>query len=385
MRTLHAQRGQTFPVWIFGILTLLWLMMAVFNYANAVRWQIRAQNAADSVAQGIVSVQAAHFNSITANVHAAGIEEYRIRRTMQAMLNLLKGSGGCKYGTLTATGWIDCAAAYNSLRNNYIQQVARYGQLVQQMAALSEYSQTQQLADMQTIADQYASHCAGGNSPTAGDCAFKYTIAAPTARPSLSGALSDAGGEDNGDGVPLPNGGAIVSDLNPLQIEVDTCAQVSSPFAALWKLGGTQVFGLAAPFTAVGRAGATTTLVTQEWFNPGLQNNPQSPSQGAYNGPEFVESATDSQPSFYNAGTFCNSDNAAYDWYAVHWCANNWRSITNNPGNNLPPVFGGYIAGITTEEFSTWTGWWSAIPVSPYSGTFTPAAGNCNSNTPWNS
>jgi hypothetical protein len=55
---MHAQRGQTIPVWIFGILTSMMLMVMVFNYGNSIRWQIRSQNAADAVAQGIVSVQA---------------------------------------------------------------------------------------------------------------------------------------------------------------------------------------------------------------------------------------------------------------------------------------------------------------------------------------
>ncbi len=384
MNRLHAQRGQTLPVWIFGTLTMLWLMMAVFNYANAVRWQIRAQSAADSVAQGILSVQAAHYNSLTATVHAAAIEEWRIRRTMQGLLNIVQGSGGCGY-TSASPGWIDCAAAYHSLRNNYITEVTRYGQLVQQIAALSEYSQTQQLADMQTIAGQYASNCSTAGN-TGGDCAFKYTISTPVDRTSLSGAESDAGGENNGDGMTLPNGGSIVPDLQPLQIEVDTCAEVNSPFAAIWKLGGTTMFGLNAPFTALGRAGATTAMVTQEWFNPGELNNPNAAGSNPYNSPEFTESATNSAPSFYNATSFCTGNGTGYDWYAVHWCANLWNSITGaNPGTTRPPVFGGYKASITSDEFSTWTGWWSALPYPPYSGAFTPSASNCNSNVSWTS
>lgn len=164
---MHAQRGQTIPVWIFGILTSMMLMVMVFNYGNSIRWQIRSQNAADAVAQGIVSVQAQHFNQMLITVHAAAIEEYRIRRTLNALLMVLQGSGGCQTNGTAP----DCATAYNSLRNNYIAEVGRYGQLVQQMQAISNYTQTQQIADMNSIAQSFQTTCVS-SGPTGGDCVF---------------------------------------------------------------------------------------------------------------------------------------------------------------------------------------------------------------------
>ena len=380
----HGSRGQTIPVWTFGILTTLMLMLMVFNYANTLRWQIRAQNAADSVSQAIMSVQTQHYNLVMSDLHAAAIEEYRIRRTMAALLYLLQGSGGCSVGTANpapatpsgATGWIDCATAYSSLRNNYVAEVTRYGQDVQQIAALSNYTQTQQLADMQTIASSFEGNCAS-SGPTGADCAFTYTIANPTARPYLSGALADAGGEDNGNGRALPAGG-LVSDLNPLEIEVVTCAVIALPFNSFFKLN-------AQPFYAIGRAAATSTMVTQEWFTPGLLANPNAPGGAYFQPPEFPESSINAQPTFYNATNFCDSTSQNYDWYAVKWCSNSYTSTYATPTPGQPPLYGGYDTTVHTDEYSTWSGWWSAVPVPPYNGSWTPTSTNCSQHTAWNS
>ncbi|MBV8491525.1 MAG: hypothetical protein JO199_13440 [Candidatus Eremiobacteraeota bacterium] len=381
-RRLHAQRGQTIPVWTFGVLTSLMLMTMIFNYATSLRWQIRAQNASDSVAQAILSVQTQHYNQVTAQLHAAAIEEWRIRRTLAALVYVMQGSGGCTDQNATlgspavsgTSGWIDCAAAYNSLRNNYVAEVARYTADVQNMAALSNYTQTQQLADMQTIANSFETNCASSGA-TGADCAFTYTIANPTSRPSLSGAQSDSGGENNGDGEALPAGG-LVSDLNPLEIEVVACAEIAMPFSSFFHLN-------AAPFYAIGRSASTSTMVTQEWFAPGVLNNPNSPTNAYFQPPEFVESSTNSQPSIYNATNFCTSRNSAYDWYAVHYCSNSYLSAYTTPAPGVTPGYGGYSTTITSDEFSTWTGWWAAVPIPPYNGGWTPTTSTCNAQ-PWN-
>jgi hypothetical protein len=367
---MHAQRGQTIPVWIFGILTSMMLMVMVFNYGNSIRWQIRSQNAADAVAQGIMSVQAQHFNQMTITLHTAAIEEYRIRRTLNAMLMVLQGSGGCTY-----SGGVpfDCATVYGRLRDNYIAEVSRYGQLVQQMQSVSNYTQTQQITDMNTIAQSFENTCVG-SGPKGGDCIFTFAIATPTARPNLSGALVDAAGELNGDGMALPQ--PLVADLAPLQIEVTACALVTSPLQSFFKLN-------VQPFYAIGRAAATTTMVTQEWSAPGVQINPNSPGGGttAFQPPEFVESPTNSQPGNYSSGTFCNANQPTYDWYAVKWCSNSYMSVYN-PGP--PQQLGGFAGIVKSDEYSVWTGWWSALPIAPYSGKFTPSAGNCAQNVAWN-
>jgi hypothetical protein len=376
---MHGQRGQTIPVWIFGTITTLMLTFMIFNYANTVRWSIRAQNASDAVAQGVMSVQTQHYNEMMVTIHAAAIEEYRIRRTMNALLETLQGSGGCTTPT-TGTGTpFDCATVYASLRANYIAQVTRYGQLVQQMQSISNYTQAQQIADMNTIAQSFETTCTT-TGPTGGDCAFSFSVTAPTARPNTSGALIDAAGEDNGNGRTLPAN--IAQDLQPLQIEVIACAKVNSPFGSLLKLN-------IQPYYAIGRAAATSAMVTQEWFAPGSQTNPNSPGGATTFQPsEFVESPTNTSNGNigYSLTGFCDSGNQQYDWYAVHWCSNAYTSIFNTPapGSGAPPVYGGYETNVNSDEYSVWTGWWGVLPLAPYSGTFTPSAANCAQNVPWN-
>jgi len=374
---MHGQRGQTIPVWTFGLITTLMLTIMVFNYANTVRWSIRAQNAADAVSQGIMSVQTQHYNQMLMTLHAAAIEEYRIRRTLNALLEVIQGSGGCQISATGTTGVpFDCQIVYSSLRSNYIAEVTRYTQLVQQMQAISNYTQAQQIADMNTIATSFETNCTT-TGPTGGDCAFTYTVAQPTARPNISGALIDAAGEDNGNGRALPAG--IAQDLKALQIEVIACAKVNSPFGSFFKLA-------IQPYYAIGRAAATSAMVTQEWFAPGAQTNPNSPGTTAFQPSEFVESPTNSSNASigYSYSGFCNSGNAQYDWYAVHWCSNAYTSVFSTPAPGGPPVYGGYQTNVQSDEYSVWTGWWGVLPIAPYTGAFTPVAGNCAQNVNWN-
>jgi Putative Flp pilus-assembly TadE/G-like len=365
---MHAQRGQTLPVWTFGVLASLMLAFMVFNYGNSLRWQIRAQNAADAVAQGVMSVQAQHYNQMNITLHAAAIEEYRIRRTMNALLLVLRGNGGCV--SVVGGTPVDCAAAYQNLRANYIADVNRYTQLVQQMAQVTEYSPTQQQADMAAIVAQFQNSCVTGGS-TGGDCVFKYTISTPTARPNLSGAEVDAAGENNGDGLPLPS---LPADLQPLQIEVSACAQINLPFQSFFHMN-------TSPFYAIGRAGAASAMVTQEWNNPGVMINPNSPGGNKPFQPvEYPESATNTIPPSYSASNGCTAAAADYDWYAVHWCANSYNAIYAPPPGNP----GGFAGIINSDEYSVWTGWWSALPVAPVA-TFTPTSSNCSLGVPSNS
>jgi Putative Flp pilus-assembly TadE/G-like len=355
---VNGQRGQTLPVWTFGTLASLMLALMVFNYGNSLRWQIRAQNAADAVAQGVMSVQAQHYNQMNITLHAAAIEEYRIRRTVNALLQVLRGDGGC-VDTIGAIQ--DCAQSYISLRANYIAQVTRYTELVKQMESIVRYTPAEQQADMAAITAQFQNQCVA-SGPTGGDCVFKYTMTTPTARPNLSGAESDAAGENNGDGLPIPN---LPTDLQPLQIEVTACAQINLPFQSFFKMN-------VAPFYAIGRAGATTAMVTQEWANPGLQINPNSPGGNVpFQPTEYPESPTNSPPAGFSVTDGCNSNAIDYDWYAVHWCSN---SYVASYVNGIPGGFGGIIL---SDEYGVWTGWWSALPIAPVS-TFTPSTSNCS-------
>ena len=65
MLNAHAQRGQTFPVWVFGTLTVLTLLGFSVNYGNSLYWQLRAQNAADAAAQGAHAAQLHDYLMVT--------------------------------------------------------------------------------------------------------------------------------------------------------------------------------------------------------------------------------------------------------------------------------------------------------------------------------
>jgi Putative Flp pilus-assembly TadE/G-like len=380
---MERQRGQTLPIWTFGLLTALMLMVMVFDYSNSVRWQIRAQNAADAVAQSIISVQTQHYNKMLMNLHATAVEEWRLRKTMTALLTVLQGNGGCT--NTTAHGGLSCDFVYNSLRANYIADVNRYSQDVQNMAAITQYTYAAQQADMNQIAQAYTNaNCSGNGATTQADCAFTYTVATPVPRCSVQGALSGvvntSYGDEVGAGQTLPGGYACAtSDLSPLEIEVDTCAKIQPLVAAFFRLTGVQ-------FYAIGRAAATSAMVEQEWINPGRVSNPNTGT--VFQANEFPEDSAGAAPggthgiaSGSAGSSFCSSSSAGYDWYAVHFeCGDAW--VQNTSGGPGHP--GGYQATISSDEFSMDTGFWSALPVSPYSGPFTPSVGNCKTES-WSS
>ena len=81
----HQQRGQVLPVWAMGIMAMLIVTMAVVRYSDMVRWQVRAQNAADAAAQAIVAVQTQQFNEMGMVLYAADVEEFRIRNILYAL------------------------------------------------------------------------------------------------------------------------------------------------------------------------------------------------------------------------------------------------------------------------------------------------------------
>ena len=115
-----GERGQLLPVWALGAITVMALALFVVNYANIVRWQIRAQNAADAAASAAVSPVANGWNEIELELYASTIEELRIRYLNQAILNTLQGVG-CKQ-----TGSPNCSTDYTALVNQFNNAVNSY-------------------------------------------------------------------------------------------------------------------------------------------------------------------------------------------------------------------------------------------------------------------
>ncbi len=101
------ERGQVFPVWTLAVLSALALTLFVINYANVMKWQIRAQNAADTAAESAAVASAEGFNQLELLFYTTSVAELRLRYLNQAILNNLQGLG-CT--TTTA-----CESDYNAL------------------------------------------------------------------------------------------------------------------------------------------------------------------------------------------------------------------------------------------------------------------------------
>ena len=82
----HAERGQVLPIWILAGITAITLIFLGLNYANTVRWQIRAQNAADSAASTLISIQTQRYNEAEIMLYAADVEEIRLRHLLDGCL-----------------------------------------------------------------------------------------------------------------------------------------------------------------------------------------------------------------------------------------------------------------------------------------------------------
>src|SRR5487761_749976 len=89
LRSGEAQRGQTMPFWVVGVLIVLTLLFFVANYVASIIWQIRAQNAADSAASTALTIQANLWNEESTILYSASLDESRLRAINQAILNTI--------------------------------------------------------------------------------------------------------------------------------------------------------------------------------------------------------------------------------------------------------------------------------------------------------
>jgi hypothetical protein len=236
---LEAQRGQTMPFWTIGVLITLSMLFFLANYANAVSWQIRAQNAADSAASGTLSVQANIYNEYDVILYSAAVDEYRLRVLNQALLNTLYGAGGCSLAGGT------CAQDYNSLLAEYNAALNSYTDDIHLMDQANNITQGGQTTDQQKALSllQNNSWCSSSSDYA---CQFKIT---PLASGNSSGALSGVGYNE---------------------IDVIACKNVSVLGAALLKLDNAGAYKL------IGRAAAAIVPAKSERFNPGTQVNSQT-------------------------------------------------------------------------------------------------------------
>lgn len=244
---LQTQRGQTLPFWVIGILVVLSMVFVIANYASAVAWQVRAQNAADAAASGVLSVQANVYNEYSTILYATAVDEYRVRALNQAILNAVNhvdctaGSGGT------------CEQNYNSLVSAYDNAVYSFTEDIHLLDQANNMSQAGQSTDQRKALTKIndGSQCSTATTDYA--CSFYFTV--------LDASSTAPTGKGN-------NGGYVAGGDN----EVDLVACKNVPYFAS---GLFPAIKGAATYEVLGRAAAAIVPAYTEDFNPS-KVNPQT-------------------------------------------------------------------------------------------------------------
>jgi hypothetical protein len=343
-----AQRGQTIPMWAFGTLLTLVLVAMAFTYGQTLTWQIRAQNAADAAARGLLAVQTSQWNETNSVLHASAVEEYRMRYLINDLLEVIRGSGGCdaKAGD---TGPATCTAVYSSLRQKYLDALTRYTNDVQILQRVSYPNQATQIAAMQAALALYQSSGNCGNA-NGGDCAFNYTLvrAAPRQDSYLENVYSDCCAFVVGGGTSV----TPKNDLSPLMIEVVACANVKPMLPGFFKWQPQN-------FQAIGRAAATSIQSTQEFIYVGSIQNSANHNT-VFQPAEYPETSNNTTLAFTN-----DDQNYRIDY----------GGSPSNPDNNGDPATSDGHFGFTytpkDQGLLAGTGWWQSMPIKPFAGNLT--------------
>jgi hypothetical protein len=401
--TAMRSRGQTLPLWTVATLASLVLMYFAINYGNVLRWQIRAQNNADSAAAALASLQADSWNETIALLYATDIEEFRARKLLDSLINISKNSGGCVASPDASSN--GCLHAWDTLEPLFQASVSRYTadlmalQGVTQQASFSNLYETyaacgntncsdatKLLAALNSATNCQAHSVASPNFlPTNGDCSFVYSVVNAKKRAGLLSASEDAFHTGT------PDGGYVYT-LNPLCTSQNfpisqmpaTCTNAAlAPTTAgqtPWYVGtpGSYYFndelfspvevevavcsvvppiipnfaGLKTPpYFAVARSAATNVMVEQDWlqpaeftrgYNPNLTYQPMEPYAYIIN----------------NAGGFYNANLASYNL--------NFGGLTYWDTNGANHAWS--TDSVTQNDFETLVGWWAPIPVAPFTG-----------------
>lgn len=341
----HAQRGQTFPIWAFGTLTVLTMLALALSYGQMISWQMRAMNAADAAARGMLSVQTTQWNETEAALHAAAVEEYRLRGTMNDLLEVIRGNGGC---STTAGSSTSCATLYTTLRQNYLDSLTRYSNDVSVLGRLSTPTWSTQVSLIQSALAQYQSNC---GDTSGGDCAFNYTLVEATPRPTtyLEDVYADCCSFVVGGGT----SGNPKQDLTPMEIEIVACAKVTPWVPSFWNWSGGAV-------NVVGRAAAMPIMADQEFMYVGSMIDPASSSSAVFQPSEYPDSSTNSSLGFTNSDQY----------YRIDYGGN--PSNANNTGNPATSNgTSGYTYAADNPGLEVADGFWSTIAIKPFAGNLT--------------
>lgn len=234
------KRGQTMPFWAVGVLIVLAMFFFLSNYASAIAWNIRAQNAADGAAQAALTVQSNVWNEESTILYAAALDEYRLRTLNQAIVNTIANQGGCTSAQCNAN-YTTLVAEFNNALAGYTADIHLLGQADQ----LSQGGQQQDERKLLGIIGNNA-NC------NAADCAFAYNSVSNNPQcPGLSGKNKN-------------------SQLAPSCIDLIACKNVGYVAPGILNMTATS-------FQALGRAAAAVASVSPTTpFNPGTQVNPKT-------------------------------------------------------------------------------------------------------------
>jgi Flp pilus assembly protein TadG len=340
-RARHAQRGQVLPIWAVGIAAMLMLAMMVIRYADIVKWQIRAQNAADSAANAVLALQTEQLNEMTSTLYAASVEEYRIRFQLYALGNLAFGNGGCNLDN-------SCNTRYQALYTEYLKAVYRYHSEVDLLSQITNnlnFTTTQ--SDAAALLQEMNQPATCGNVGGL-DCTFNYKLLNYTPRDPVYQVEMDAVA------FILPSEGyhqTVATGVNPgyqpAKAEVSVCADIPSPVPGF--------FGFTpAPYRVVARSAVTAVMREQDWFQPGQLENPfgGTVANADYPGGVYYQNIE------YPTGGASN-DGTGFDWYAVQYGGNSATAYA---------ALDGYAFDVYEDDFTKFVGWWASVPIRPYSG-----------------
>lgn len=381
------ERGQVLPLWVASVVLMFGLAFMVLNYGNQIRWQIRAQNAADSAASAAMSIQAERFNVTMESLYALNVEDFRMRRLLDGLLLAITQSGGC---TVNSSNYADvsfgtCGYVYAKLHDPYIRSFSRF---TADLQGLQHVNGTDSFAhwvsDSSVVLNHLQANCnKPGTSVSSyhadgGDCSFNYSIA-PNGIKGRTGVHQT---NEDAESILVPSLGRTAPILDdsqgtlwtPGEIDVVACAVIPPivPNFGPFKF---------APVYAVGRGAATDLMVEEDWFQPGSLIDPlrfaNPVSAFKYFQPieDYVDNVanhdfTSGCTTFPANGTTCIQDTGHPDWYNVNY--GGAASTASTVGNYFTaPLYG--------PEMSVRTGWWGVTSIKPFGGSPTLNATTCKS------
>ena len=192
--TAFARRGQSMPFWVLATLMALALTFLIYNYAQMVRWQIRAQNAADSAAVALLASDAQSANSLNTLLYALSLNDFKLSMVESAITNLTTNQPFCLTNSV-------CSQSYSALISDYSRYALEAPTIISDITSLGTISDTLGLGTKsQPARNTFATGLLGALLPQNGsgglcvdistDCGFTYSVAVVSSSPLVVDVVS---------------------------------------------------------------------------------------------------------------------------------------------------------------------------------------------------